>query len=297
MANGIEPAAPLVPAPFGLLSTADVTVTAGNATWIRGFAAQYNSRPQLVRILTRAEGIADNGTVYEAASDADLRQSDNIDPFFIEIISKSSGMGYNDTEKRAQLVEQLETVTGKAVEFELWTGVGAISDGAEQPYLQKDGSNGANIIGPGNATPKKALSLIEGAIADSPMGAGGVIHITRELASILTLQGAIKPVDNEDTRFGAQHLETVLGTKVVVGTGYTGDGPGAGNTATDDVQWIYGTGPVSVFLGEAEVTNEDLSRSFTPSSNDVNVSALRAAAVYFDPSIFYAVQVALPAAP
>lgn len=294
MANGVLPAAPLVPASFGLLSAADVTVTDGTAEWIRGFAAQYNSRPQLVRILTQAEGIADNGTVYQA-SDNQTRQYDDIDPFFIEITSKVSGLSYNDSTTREKLIDQLEAVTSKAIEFELWTGVAAISDGSNQPYLQKD--NAATVVGSGAVSPKKALSLIEGAIADSPTGAGGVIHITRELASILTLQGAIKPVDNEDTRFGAQHLETVLGTKVVVGTGYTGDGPGTGNGATDSAQWIYATGPVSVYLGEAEVTNEDLARSFTSSTNDVNVSALRAAAVYFDPSIFYAVNVDLPAAP
>lgn len=294
MANGVLPAAPLVPASFGLLSAADVTVTAANAEWLRGFAAQYNSRPQLVRILTQAAGIANNGTVYQA-SDNQMQQYDEIDPFFIEIISKASGLNYNDQSARAKLVEQLEATTGKAVEFELWTGAAAIADGSDQPFLTKN--NAATVIGSGPVSPKKALSVIEGAIADSPTGAGGVIHITRELASILTLQGAIKPVDNEDTRFGAQHLETVLGTKVVVGTGYNGDGPGTGNAATDTTQWIYATGPVSVYLGEAEVTNEDLARSFTSSTNDVNVSALRAAAVYFDPSIFYAVQVDIPTAP
>lgn len=288
MPNGIETAAPLVPAAFGILSVADVRRTTSNEDWVRGFSAEFNSRPQLIRILTRATGEVDDGTVYDA-NEHQTAQFEEIDTFFIELVYKGSLLGSNINEQRAKAQAQLEAATGKAVEYEFWTGAAVKADGIDQSYLTVGGDKAATVLGSGDVTPKKALSLIEGAIANSPTGAGGVIHVTRDVASVLTLQGAIKPVD--------QHLETVLGTKVVVGSGYTGDGPNGADDATDSVKWMFATGPISVFLGDAEVVNEDASRSVNTSVNDINLAALRPASVYFDPSIFYAVKITIPDAP
>ncbi len=293
MPNGIETAAPLVPASFGILSVADVRRSQSNADWVRGFSAEFNSRPQLIRILTRNTGIVDDGTVYDAY-EHQIAQFEVIDPFYIELVYKGSLLGSNITEQMTKAQEQLDSATGKAVEYEFWTGVAVKADAAEQSYLTIEGDKAATILGSGSVAPKKALSLIEGAIANSPTGAGGVIHVTRDIGSILTLQGAIKPVDNPD---GTQHLETVLGTKVVIGSGYTGDGPGDSNDATDSTKWMYATGPVTVLLGDAEVVNEDASRSVNTNVNDINLAALRPASVYFDPSIFYAVKIAIPDTP
>lgn len=293
MPNGIETAAPLVPAAFGILSVADVRRTSSDEDWVRGFSAEFNSRPQLIRILTRATGEVEDGTVYDA-NEHQSAQFEVIDTFFIELVYKGSLLGSNINEQRAKAQSQLEAATGKAVEYEFWTGAAIKADGIDQSFLTVEGDKAATVLGSGGVSPKKALSLIEGAIANSPTGAGGVIHVTRDLGSILTLQGAIKPVDNPD---GTQHLETVLGTKVVIGSGYTGDGPGDSNEASDTTKWMYATGPVSVLLGDAEVVNEDASRSVNTSVNDVNLAALRPASVYFDPSIFYAVQITIPDAP
>lgn len=288
MPNGIETAAPLVPAAFGILSVADVRRTSSDEDWVRGFSAEFNSRPQLIRILTRSTGLVDDGTVYDA-DEHQIAQYEVVDPFFIELVYKGSLLGSNINEQRVKAAAQLDAATGKAVEYELWNGVAVKADGIDQSYLTVDGDLAATVLGTGGVSPKKALSLIEGAIADSPTGAGGVIHVTRDIGSILTLQGAIKPVDD--------HLETVLGTKVVIGSGYTGDGPGDSNEASDTTKWMYATGPVSVLLGDAEVVNEDSSRSVNTSVNDINLAALRPASVYFDPSIFYAVQITIPDAP
>lgn len=287
--NGIFPEQELVPAAFGVLSVADV-VTPEDDSWIRGFAAQFLSRPQVVRILSKYNGPVDNGTVYTPDDDLDRKSYEDIDPFFIEVESKLGAFNTIGSDFRGKLLKQIEAVTQKAIEYELWTGVAAIDDGSEQSYLTK---NTSTVITTGGVTPKKALSIIEGAIAQSPTGTGGVIHMTRELGSILSLQGAIKPVDNPD---GTQHLETVLGTKIIIGSGYEGTGPNAAAPAANTT-WIYATGPVSVLLGDSEVVNEDDARSFTPSTNDVFIKAIRAASVYFDPSIFYAAQVTLPDAP
>jgi len=294
MANGILPAAALVPATYGLLSVADVTVTTdADYQWQQGFAAQFNSRPQLIRLLNRHTGIVPDGTVYDAG-DHPMPQFEDIEPFYIELVYKGSSFGLSWEDKVEQIKDQLRAASGKAVEFELWTGASAIDNQPDtskvQSFLTLSGDKAATVLGSGGVSPKKALSLIEGAIANSPTGGGGVIHVTRDLGSILTLQGAIKDVDG--------HLETVLGTKVAIGSGYIGNGPGTDqDTATDSSKWMFATGPVSVWMGEPEVVQEDAARAFKSSTNDVNITALRPAGIYFDPSIFYGVQIAIPDAP
>lgn len=289
--QGIFPAQPVKAASFGLLSVADV-VTPEDEKWVRGFAAEFLSRPDKVQLLSALSGEVPNGVIYEPSDGTSTDTHQDVRPFFIEAINEVSGMGVRGKDPRASVLAQLEATTQKAIERELWDGPVIIADNDDQPFLAK-GTNGPKLIGSGAVAPKKALSLIEGAIADSPTGGGGVIHVTRDLGSILSLQGAIKPVDNED---GTQHLETVLGTKVVIGSGYTGSSPD-GALGSDTIKFIYATGPVTVILGESEVVNEDMNRAFTPSNNDVELRAIRPAAVYFDPSIYYTVQVTIPEAP
>jgi hypothetical protein len=289
--NGIFPAQAVQPASFGLLSVADV-VTPGDEKWVQGFSAEFLSRPDKVQLLSALTGEVPNGIVYEPAEGTSTDTFQEVHPFFIEAINEVSGMGVRGKDPRLDVLSQLEATTQKAIERELWDGPVIKADDDDQPYLAKL-PNGPTIIGAGAVSPKKALSLIEGSISNSPTGAGGVIHVTRDIGSILTLQGAIKPVDNED---GTQHLETVLGTKVVIGSGYTGSSPDGG-VGDDTIKFLYATGPVTVVLGTSEVINEDMSQAFTPSNNDVEFRAIRPAAVYFDPSIYYAVQVSIPEAP
>lgn len=289
--NGIFPAQAVQPASFGLLSVADV-IRPDDEKWVQGFSAEFLSRPDKVQLLSAISGEVPNGIVYEPAEGTSTDTFQEVHPFFIEAINEVSGMGVRGKDPRLDVLTQLESTTQKAIERELWDGPVIKADDDDQPYLAKT-PNGPLVIGGGAVAPKKALSLIEGSISNSPTGAGGVIHVTRDIGSILTLQGAIKPVDNED---GTQHLETVLGTKVVIGSGYTGSSPDGG-VGDDLIKFMYATGPVTVVLGESEVINEDMNRAFTPSNNDVEFRAIRPAAVYFDPSIYYAVQVSIPEAP
>jgi hypothetical protein len=95
------------------------------------------------------------------------------------------------------------------------------------------------------------------------------------------------------------HLQTMGGTPVVVGSGYTGTGPdgATGATATVDNKWIYATGTVRVFLGDVDIVNDSLSQAYDVSgnANDMRIKAIRPAAVYFDTSIHLAVRVDLTA--
>jgi len=94
---------------------------------------------------------------------------------------------------------------------------------------------------------------LEQAISESPTGECGVIHITRDIASYLGSRLIYKR--GEDSYSG--QVMTRLGTKVVIGSGYTGGGPigtaGAAPSATN--KWMYATGKVEVHLGKSEIVN------------------------------------------
>jgi hypothetical protein len=70
-------------------------------------------------------------------------------------------------------------------------------------------------------SPKRALSLLEHYVGESSQaGEHGVIHLTRD-AFILMMTNNGVFMDNKDK----QHMQTAAGTHVIVGSGYSGDGP------------------------------------------------------------------------
>jgi hypothetical protein len=98
---------------------------------------------------------------------------------------------------------------------------------------------------------------------------------------------------------GKDHLQTFGGTPIIVGSGYSGNGPdgatGAAASATN--KWIYATGTVRTYVGDIDVVNDNLSQAYDVSgnANDMRLKAIRPAAVYFDTSIHLAVRVDLTA--
>jgi hypothetical protein len=100
---------------------------------------------------------------------------------------------------------------------------------------------------------------------------------------------------NEDE----ERVETTNGTPVIIGSGYSGEGPdeATGATATATNKWMYATGTVKTYLGEVDVVNDNLAQAYDVSGNqnDMKLKAIRPAAVYFDTSIHLAVRVDLSA--
>ena len=118
--------------------------------------------------------------------------------------------------------------------------------------------------------------------------------MTRDVASIL---GSKIKFDSYDAPSPMGKMRTRLGTEVIIGSGYSGNGPvgDANDEASATNRWMYATGPVEVHLSKPEVVNDTLAQGINASINDMNIKAVRAAAVYFDPSSHYAVRVAVPA--
>jgi hypothetical protein len=116
--------------------------------------------------------------------------------------------------------------------------------------------------------------------------------MTRDVASILGSR--LIYVSKGDGEKGK--AITRLGTEVIIGSGYSGNGPigNANATASATNRWMFATGPVDVHLGKVEVINQNLAQGIDASINDMRIKAMRPAAVYFDPSSHYAMRVAVP---
>jgi hypothetical protein len=156
-------------------------------------------------------------------------------------------------------------------------------------YLRKSGA--ATIPVSGAKKPENALMFLEQALAGSPLGENGVIHMTRDVASILGSRLIFVKKDD-----GSKKIMTRLGTKVVVGSGYTGNGPiGDTNAAASATnKWMYATGPIHVHLGKSELVHKDLSQGVDAALNNMRIKASRPAAIYADPSMLFAMRVTLP---
>ena len=288
--RGIYPAPDLTHAPCGLLSVARV-MTHGAAEyderWVRGFSYEFYSQPE-VELFTVNDAVVTGGV----SGTSSLPRFKEYDPFFIQVTDTRSAFGLNGEDRFEIAKKQLEAATQKAVELELWEGVASLAETNGNDFLRESGA--ATVVNSGALAPSTALMLLEQAISSSPAGTNGVIHMTRDIASILGSRLIYSPADGGKTG----KAMTRLGTEVVIGSGYTGAGRigDSNTTASASNKWMFATGPIDVHLSKPEVVNENLGQGFTVSTNtnDLTVKAVRAAAVYFDPSIHYTVRLALP---
>ena len=296
----VKPPHELTPYPFGLLSVAQVTEhPEGSDHWARWTAHQYDSDAFALRLLTILDQDVTNGELYDGRTRQRFLE---YIPFGIEAEDFSSTFSLPGQDRFERVKRILECTTSKAVERELWEGYAAQEDGNDNAYFTQGGASPAVdvTVTAGGDVPKVALARLEGALAGCPSGQHGTIHMTRRMGSLLADE--IDRLDYngslniEDVKAGTQKLITHIGTPVVIGTGYTGNGPvGAEGdaAATDTTEWMFATGYVDVDLGAIKVVNENLGQAFTVSNNtnDVRFKAVRTAAVHFEPCCHYAVRV------
>lgn len=286
--RGAYPAPDLIPAPCGILSVAEVvkhTARVYDERWVRGYAHEFDSRPT-VRLVGVDDSTVANGLIFDGTG---LGIYNDVVPFFIETESARSTLDWPGEERERQVLSQLEAVTQKAVELELWDGPVALETTNGNSFLTKTGAATEVVNGAHSAF--EALYLLEGALSNSPVGAAGVLHMTRDVASLL----GDRLLYSEDEN-GKARVRTRIGTPVIVGSGYSGKGPvgDAAAAASFTNRWMFATGPVTVHLGKPEIVNTDKSQGVDASINTVIIKATRPAAVHFDPSCHYTAQVTLP---
>ncbi len=288
--TGIIPAPRIVPSAFGLLSVVRPDTSNSEDRWIRGFSQEWETT---VDTLTNWDDT--DTSSYVMVNNATVNYYDEVKPFFIEIDEVRSGLGFLGIDRIARIKRQLDGVSQKAIERELWSGDIRIAQSDDNKALI--GST-AVVLNSGTAlNAKRALALLEHTIATTSHGGEqGIIHATRDVVALLS--------SNSNMIFhetGRDHLQTMGGTPVIAGSGYTGQGPASvsdgSQTASATNKWMYATGTVRVFLGDVDVVNDNLAQAYDVSgnANDMRLKAIRPAAVYFDTSIHLAVRVDLTA--
>jgi hypothetical protein len=286
--NGVVEAPAIVPSAFGLLAAVKPENSADEDRWIRGFSQEWETTATSLKNWDDTDS-TDSTLILNGV----INYYDEIKPFFIEIDETRSTLGFLGIDRIARLKRQMEGATQHAMEHELWNGTVREGESHDNKSLT---AASATILNSGTAlSARRALALLEHSIGiASHFGEQGVIHVTRDVASLLA--------SNSNMLFhekGKDHLQTFGGTPVIVGSGYSGNGPDgdAGRAATAINKWIYATGTVRTYVGKIDVVNDNLSQAYDVSgnANDMRLKAIRPAAVYFDTSIHLAVRVDLTA--
>jgi hypothetical protein len=286
--NGVVEAPQIVPSAFGLLAVVKPENSADEDQWVRGFSQEWETT--LYSATNWDDTDSTDGEVVAAGVPTYYTE---IKPFFIEAEELRSGLGFLGIDRIARLERQLEGVTQHAMELELWDG--AVRKGESHANVALSDAS-ATILNSGTAlSPRRALALLEHSIGlASDGGEQGVIHITRDVAALLASNSNMLFHEKDK-----EHLQTLGGTPVIVGSGYSGTGPdgATGATATAANKWIYATGTVRTYVGDIDVVNDNLAQAYDVSgnTNDMRLKAIRPAAVYFDTSIHLAVRVDLTA--
>lgn len=200
-------------------------------------------------------------------------ETQQADPFTVIGSFKCGPIGWGTDAAEERATQHLTTREEARVEQAVWTG-----DLGNTPSLQEDGV----LI---NATVfpiEVGIARLEQYIARE-YGSLGVIHMSRVAASVGLAEKALETVGGR--------LQTLLGTPVVAGTGYTGDGPDGVAPGVNQT-YIYATPALfgyrsDIFTGQTTDT----------ALNDLYALAERNYLVGWDDCGVGAVLVGLPLAP
>ena len=214
--TGIFPAMDISPSALGLFAVANPSANADEKNedkWTRGFSQEYNSRPSYVRLWDDTSAVS-----YVVADNNTAALFIEITPIFIEVEDFHSTFGLVGDDRFKRATTQLEAVSQKALEAEFCDGKIARSSGLANTYLAK---STASVINSGTAySSQRAIAILENSISQmSPAGESGIVHMTRDIMSLLSSTGQLFANSTDS------HLATTSGAAVVVGSGYTGNGP------------------------------------------------------------------------
>jgi hypothetical protein len=211
--NGVVEAPKIVPSAFGLLAVVKPENSADEDQWIRGFSQEYETE------LYAAKNWDDTDTTSSVVVAAAVpNYFTKIDPFFVEAEELRSGLGFLGLDRIERLKRQLEAVTQHALEQELWDG--AIRIGESHPNRALV-SSGITVLDGTGLSAKRALAILENGIGQaSDAGEQGVVHATRDVVALLSSNSNMLFHETDK-----DHLQTMGGTPVVVGGGYSGNGP------------------------------------------------------------------------
>ena len=215
--KGIHPAADIEPIEFGLFAVAKPSLSEDHANeneWTRGFSQEYITEPNYVRNWDET-----STTSYVVSDSPSSKLYQELKPIFIEVEDQRSTFSLAGEDRFARVLKQLEGVSQKALEYELWNGEIALAQSLPNTFLTKPG---VTVIADGaKFSPRRGIALLEHYVGEmSPAGEHGVIHLTRDAFVLMTSNNQMF-LDNKVE----QHMQTASGAHVIIGSGYPGDGP------------------------------------------------------------------------
>jgi len=276
--SGIIPATKVTANPFGLFSASKVITHGGTDNhWVAGASVETEACAFDAKLIDVCGSMSD----VEIFNSPDAQRYFDVYPFGILATDTCLTPGWSVQDRKARVIRQLELVTQKAVETELWNGT--YNTGISPTSGHFLASSAAEKVNGNTAVaPMLGIALLEHALAKCGVGMVGTIHTTPLVASMLGNQ----QLDVED---GA--LQTVNGNKVVSGTGYDGRGPGDAENTDKFVHWVYAVGPTFVHLGDKELITVTEGQATNPRTNEMTYVAERPALAYWDGCCHFAVKV------
>jgi hypothetical protein len=210
-------------------------------------------------------------------------------PFVVEVPYSCSTWGFEANDYEAKALHQLEAGLSKAMEHEFWTGDKNPSNINLVYWTPNDD---AHVLNPGGAAAPDPVDagtgiiLLEAALARCGPGGRGYIHMTTEVATKL---GNAYVVDDDDTNQNRFLSTRSRDDIVIVGAGYTGDGPFGQPAPSGTEMWAFATGQVDVRLGEPEVVPNEFWMALDRATNTVTFRGEQVASVVHDGCCSFAV--------
>jgi hypothetical protein len=189
--------------------------------------------------------------------------------------------GYRADDVTARLRRIADASESYAIARELWTGEVAAEFGL--PNASLAGASPTVLNGGTPVTPKRGLGLLEQAAGDALLGQQAFIHVAREVRPYLW---ELEKVGNL--------LFTKLDNAIVCDAGYPNSAPaGEVDSTTDNVGWVYATGPVVVRRSELLLFATEDAQVIDTETNQRYRTASKLVAATFDPATLFAVAVTL----
>jgi hypothetical protein len=231
-----------VPSAFGLLAVVKPENSTDEDQWIRGFSQEYETELYAVYNVDDT-----NLNETQIAGAGNVNYYDEVKPFFIEVQEDRSGLGFMGIDRIARIKRQCDAASQRAIEEELWNGSIRHKTSHSNRALT---SVGATVLDGSGLSAKRSLAVLEHGIARaSHAGEQGIIHATRDVVVLLSSNSNMLFHEKEK-----DHLQTMGGTPVVVGSGYTGNGPrisvASASTTDSDVLTIKTNGPHYLETGD-----------------------------------------------
>jgi hypothetical protein len=188
--------------------------------------------------------------VVAMCATADLEDQPNraatrvFDPIVIVSADICSPIAWRTNDGQGRAMEQMLTMSSKAIEAEMWTG--ALTG---NPHL---GAASTTVVVAGAQTLAFGLATLVQGIADGNSGSGAIFARPR-LVELWDGVGLLR-------RRADGVIETLTGVPVIAGSGFPGTGP-AGQAVTASSEWAYATDAFEVHVGPSMAQTNDIAQA------------------------------------